>query len=353
MKKLLIVLCLLLVPVLTGCSVFDGSYVSVTPHELSPDTPGNPVVSVSEFSELYEAMEDMIHDGSTSGVIVVSGYPQSQVEPDAHRAIAQICLNDPVAAYGVGEITFELGKSGGQPAIALTVDYTHDRTELRKLKKVDTMEQGLKIITAALDQCQGRVVYRVKKYTPVDLEQAVYDYATENPNLIMEQPQVTVNLYPQTGEDRVVELKFRYQTGRDSLRTLQSQVQPVFTSAALYVSGDASALQKYSQLYSFLMERFDYQLSTSITPAYSLLCHGVGDSRAFATVYSAMCRQAGLSCQTVTGTCQGESRWWNLICVEGVYYHVDLLADSFLLRTDAEMTGYVWDYSAYPESGAE
>ena len=44
------------------------------------------------------------------------------------------------------------------------------------------------------------------------------------------------------------------------------------------------------------MERYDYRIETSITPAYSLLRHGVGDSRAFAVVYAAMCQQAGLEC---------------------------------------------------------
>ena len=50
----------------------------------------------------------------------------------------------------------------------------------------------------------------------------------------------------------------------------------------LYVSGEGEDFQKFSQLDGFLMERFDYKFETSITPAYSLLHHGVGDSRAFA-----------------------------------------------------------------------
>ena len=44
-----------------------------------------------------------------------------------------------------------------------------------------------------------------------------------------------------------------------------------------------------------------------------------------------------------------------MICDGGQYYHVDLLrsADSSRLTplTDDEMEGYVWDYSAYPETG--
>ena len=105
------------------------------------------------------------------------------------------------------------------------------------------------------------------------------------------------------------------------------------------------------------MERFDYKIETSITPAYSLLRHGVGDSRAFANVYGAMCRSAGLECLTVTGTRNGEPWTWNMICDNGIYYHLDLTRckedGSFCERAEGSMTGYVWDYSAFPESMAE
>ena len=128
----------------------------------------------------------------------------------------------------------------------------------------------------------------------------------------------------------------------------------IFASALLYVNSDASDAQKFAQLYTFLMERFDYKQETSITPSYSLLSHGVGDCEAFATVYAAMCRQAELDCDVVSGTRDGESWHWNIVREGDVYYHVDLLRCSeesgFRCRTDAEMEGYVWDYSAYPNS---
>ena len=111
-------------------------------------------------------------------------------------------------------------------------------------------------------------------------------------------------------------------------------------------------MEKYAQLSSFLTERFDYQYDTSITPSYSLLCHGVGDSRAFAVVYAAMCQRSGLDCQVVSGTRAGDAWFWNIICDDGIYYHVDLIQNSgFRKLSDQEMAGYVWDYSAYPACG--
>ena len=149
-----------------------------------------------------------------------------------------------------------------------------------------------------------------------------------------------------------MELSFTYQNSREALRQMQQQVRPVFEAASLYVSGEGSDHQKFSQLYGFLVERFDYKLETSITPAYSLLCHGVGDSRAFAEVYASMCRRVGLECLIVTGTRDGDPWTWNMVKDGEKYYHVDLLrrldSSDFREYSDGEMGGYVWDYSAYP-----
>ena len=153
------------------------------------------------------------------------------------------------------------------------------------------------------------------------------------------------------GASRVLEMRFSYQTSRDTLRSMQQNVADVFESAELYVSGDGDKWEKYAQLYSFLMERHDYTLQTSITPSYSLLRHGVGDSKAFALVYAAMCRRAGLDCETVSGTKNGEVYTWNVIADGDVYYYVDLVRCSqngrFYPARQWEMGGYVWDYSVY------
>jgi len=214
------------------------------------------------------------------------------------------------------------------------------------------MEKTKAIIRETLENCDDSVVINIQNYAELDIVQFVADYAGENPNIVMEIPQVAIGFYPEQGIRRVLELKFTYQTSRDTLRSMQSQVRRVFASASLYINQNDADAQKYAQLFNFLMERFDYKIETSITPSYSLLSHGVGDGRTFANVYGAMCRSAGLDCRTVTGTKNGEAWYWNLICDNGKYYHVDLLASSeageLVRYTDQEMTGYVWDYSAYP-----
>ena len=338
---------------LGGCTGFlDSSYVYVTPHQEQDSQTEEQIVSVSNYDSLVSTICDMVEIGTQSGIISVARYDQATVDRDMRKAIDYAMTVDPIGAYAVSDISYDLGTNAGQPAVALSITYIHDRSEIRKIQWTKNWSQAEEALKKALDNCESGIVLYLQDYEDVDFDQWVAFYAAANPERVIELPEVTANLYPDSGRERIVELKFTYQNSRDALRNMQTQVQRVFTSAVYYISSDASDSQKYSQLYAFLMERFEYKLETSITPAYSLLQHGVGDSKAFATVYAAMCLRAQLECITVTGTRAGEPWYWNIVSCDGAYYHVDLLRssenDAFALLSDQEMTGYVWDYSAYP-----
>ena len=356
MRKI-IAACLCICLLLTGCTnIFDGHYASVTPHEEPNSEVDTQAVSASDFDDLCAALQTMTRNGSPSGLISVALYPQAAVNADMRRAIRETMTFDPVTAYAVETIEFELGSSAGQPAISVQITYLHDRTEIQKIRKVTDMEDAKSRIALELNKCSTGVVLYTENYEQLDLAQWAEDYAALYPESVMETPATTVNVYPETGEERVIELKFAYQNSRDALRIMQTKVSPMFASAVLYVSGDGEMREKYAQLYAFLMERFEnYTLETSITRAYSLLIHGVGDAKAFATVYSAMCRQANLECMSVAGTRNGQAWYWNIVRDGDMYYHVDLLQcneiGTFRERTDEQMGGYVWDYSAYPACG--
>lgn len=337
---------------LGGCSWSSGSYISVTPHhEQNPGTHSDSL-SASNYSQLRALLAELTEAGTENAIINVSEYDQSILEQGMSDAVRYITTILPIGTYAIDKVDYEIGVSGGQPAISVNISYLHGRSELRRIRQAKDMDAAKALITDALDDCSDSVVIYVENYSEMDLIQLVADYAVNNPNMVMEIPEVAVGAYPEQGLRRILELKFTYETSREALRDMQEEVRRVFASAALYINRSDADSQKYAQLFSFLTERFDYKIETSITPSYSLLCHGVGDSKTFAMVYATMCRSAGLDCRIVSGTKNGEAWYWNLICIDEFYYHVDLLESSaagqFLRHLDQEMNGYVWDYSAYP-----
>lgn len=351
MKKgilLLSAVCLLL----CGCQFMDGRYASITPHEVRStfiESESNPA---SSYMELRSRLVELVSNGLESGLIYTVDYTPGVLKTEVEQAIHYVVQEHPIGSYAVKSIDFEVGTNSGQMVVALNIQYHHSRTEILQIESVADMKSAEKAIYQALDNCDVGMVLQVTDYRERDFTLLVENYAAQNPDKVMEIPQVTVSTYPETGKVRVLEIKFSYETSRDSLRSMQEQIKPLFASAALYVSEDATDFIKYSQLYSFLMERFDYEIATSITPAYSLLRHGVGDSEAFASVYACICSKAGMECMVVSGTRDAEAWYWNIVCDSGEYYHVDLLRchqdGGYRERFDSEMSGYVWDYAAYP-----
>lgn len=352
MKRLLpviLVFCLFF----TGCGWLDGSYSRVTPHQQHSSGNDSQVEVAENYLQLRTALENMISAGEESRVISARGFRQDQLGDSVDMAVRYVKSTYPVGAYAVDDISYEVGDIGGTAAVAVEITYLHGKSEIRKIRRVKNMEQAQTLIEEALSEYTPNLVMLIEEYNPADVYQMVDDFSAENPGDVMETPEVSVQTYPETGYKRVMELKFTYQSSRDSLRTMRDVVQRVFRSASLYVSHDARDSQKLSQLYAFLMERFDsYQVKTSITPAYSLLNHGVGDSTAFAEVYAEMCERVGVECMVVVGTRNGDPWCWNIVQEEGHYYHVDLLQcqsrGGFRCLTDSQMADYVWDYSAYP-----
>lgn len=350
MKKLA-VLILSVSLLLGGCSWMDGSYVHITRHQDQGPALQSETLTVSNYTELQQVIMQMVESGTTKGVIFLSEYAQTMAEDGMALIQDRLATSDPLGAYAVEHMEYEIGTNNGKPAIAVEISYRRTPMEIQQIQRVTNMEQATRAIAEAMSRVDTRVVLLIARYEDVDFAQLVNDYAQKHPDIVMEIPQVTTAVYG-TDRSRVVDLQFTYQTSRDILRQMRRQVEPVFEAAQLYVSEDATDYQKYAQLYAFLMERFDYRIQSSITPTYSLLHHGVGDSRAFAVTYAAMCRSVGLDCLVMTGTRNGEPWTWNLISLDGNFVHVDLLQctaqGSFQTHANEEMLGYVWDYSAIP-----
>ena len=351
MKKVIISI-ITVALLLSGCSSWmDGEYHSVKPHASEGNPVSDDVITVAGYNELRDALVDMIESGRQKSTIYITGFSLEDVDRYMNTAIMHVFQNSAVGAYAVDEITFESGTSGGVAAIAVDATYIHSRQEILRIKTARDMSVVKDVIAASLRNCESSVVIKVDEYIGLDVEQYVKEYVNANPHLCMELPQVSLSVYPKQGRERVLEIFLTYQNTRTDLQVMQNIVTPIFAAAELYVQSSDGDSQKYEQLFSFLMERFDYKLETSITPVYSLLRYGVGDSKAIAMVYSIMCQNADMQCQVVSGTKNGEAYYWNMICLDGVDYHVDLLRSSeegeFVLMIPDDMTGYVWDYSVY------
>jgi hypothetical protein len=356
MKPTIIAMVLALCLGLTGCnSWLDGSYASITPHAAQQTHINQGLPTVSTFQDCINFLTEMTENGRENAVFALDPANAEDILEKMDTAIRYVTGSTPIAAFTVQDISYEVGSTAGVQAVGISVSYNTNQMAIKSMHHAENSVAARTLITDALAQCKDRIVIQVKDYTYMDFDKHIREFIAKRPDAVMETPQVSIRFYPESGDVRVMDVRFSYQNQLEALRAMQNYVQPVFAAAEMNVRGEDAESAKYSRLYAFLMERNDYRIGVSNTPAYSLLRHGVGDSMAFARVYAAMCQRAGLECYVVSGSRDGAAWSWNIIRDGERYYHIDLLrADTqggFQRWSDAEMQGYVWDYSSYPACG--
>ena len=332
---------------LSGCGLFSETYVSVRSHQAGNHNGQTGQQIATSYPEIYTALVTLIGQGDASGVIVLTDMDEQVAGSYMQAAVKNVVRQDPVGAFAVEQIDYDIGTNAGRMAAAVQIHYSRSRTDIAQIKSVNNIDEAEDVISQALEQVSDSVVLRIEQYENTDFSDLVHSCWEKNPMMIMEIPQVMTAVYPQNGQNRLVELTFTYQNTRENLLKMQALVRPVFTAAELYVQGEPDQLKKFRQLSSFLIERTQYQIRSTSVPAYGLLQEGIGDSKAFACIYAAMCKQSGLECRMISGMKDGNEWYWNRVVINNRVYYIDLIegerTGQMAFRTASEMIGYQWE----------
>ncbi len=352
MGKKFCALLLLLSLTLTGCSGWmNEPFVSVTPHVEDYVQSDQPVAEVaSGYEELYDLLLGLIEDGTAHATVDVSEYT-GNLERDLRRATSRVRRENPLAAYTVTNITTAIAEVGVRHIVTMEIGYIEDLASVREMKRVWGSAGVSSQVETALKTAESRLLLEVNGYQELELEDLVRDYYMEHLDEVMELPQLTVAVYPDKGNERIVQIDFHYTHDQQTLVAMADEVQTMLTSAALYIRGQETQLARAERLGAFLRPMLT-QEGTTLTPVYSLFHDGIADSHSLAHIFRLLCRENGLECQVVNGTKDGEAYYWNILTLDGTACHVDLmdswLQDDLVPRFDDEMEVYAWEREDYP-----
>lgn len=357
---------LLLALSLTLCAcdrLVKNDYSLVTPHIEQPvaSTEAQPEelpLTASSRTELRGAVLSLIRDWTEQGVILISDY-SGDVSADLQETVLYATQEDPIGAFAVDFIDAEYD---GQSTVSVNIVFRRSSAEIDAIVTVSGNSSAYLKIQQALSAYDTSLTLRIRSYEETDFAQYIRDYCLTHPDKIIALPTVSAEVYPPEGETRILELHFTYPASRDEMRLMQSSVDTILSSAASYIRSGEGELQRAQLLYRFLTTRFQYTSAEQepTAPAYSLLCEGVAHSLSFACVFYGECVAANMDCRIVAGSKNGEAYYWNLLKIDGQYYHVDLMRsitrqeDALRLLYSPELAaeGYVWDESLYPAISA-
>lgn len=374
---------LTLLCLLCGCSFVSDSYVSVTEHydpfaykeETVPTEtetePEETLQTVGNYYALMEVLRSFVTEGVEHGQFLLDQYGGDREEAlkDAFYAIR---YEDPVGAYAIDYIEYTHTVQNSAWLVTVDAVYRRSASEIQAIQPVRGNERALNLIYETLEQAGAAITLQISGYQEEDFAADIRAYCLEHPNKMVEMPELSVAVYPESGNVRIAELHFGYRTDRDTLRSMQAEAESVLSSAERYAQYAPSDAAKLSLIYSYLTSRFSYTEDVENGSVYRLLCEGVGNSESFASVAAYLCRRVGLECLIIEGTRGAEGEElpasgddvpeedegvpyvWLIVCIDGYYYHWDVHQDALdgleecRLLLDSEMEGYVWDREAVP-----
>lgn len=353
MAKLGLAVLALVLSVLCGCSpmIYD-QYVVITPHEVEQTQDSQDYVVAQNYLSLKNALLDMVESGETTEKIRMYDYV-GDLETDFAKAAEDLLHNDALGAYALEDLEYDLAFVVSYYESAVTLTYRRTPEQIEAIERLELTSLTGRVERALAD-LETEVVVRDTFFTKFDGQAVVDAYYNQYPATCVEKPTVTVNTYPDSGYVRTVELLLTYENTVEDLTTYRADIETSVRAAEEYVRYREEQLEKLHLLYSFFNQRFVYQFEETNTPVYSFLCKGIASSQGVAKSVEIICQAMDMECYTVSGTKLGVAYAWNVLEVDGSYYHLDLQdaltrgLPELQLLVDEEMVDYQWDRDAVP-----
>ena len=115
----------------------------------------------------------------------------------------------------------------------------------------------------------------------------------------------------------------------------QSTVTQLKNLQTSLVNDSMSDYEKELVLHDYLVKNYFYdttatedgEVRESATNISDFLNTHTGVCEAYAYTFKALCNMSGIECHVISGTLEGVGHAWNLVKIDGDYYHVDVTAD--------------------------
>lgn len=350
MRRIALLLSILLL--LTGCGLVENEYYSVKPHETEAPPSLPAAVEVGDFEALRSAIVRFVKAGQEEGTIRAVDY-DGDVQEDLDLAIYEAIRVEPIGAYAVDYLNHDCTKIVNYYEIKLYITYRRTAEQIASVQMAETLQQMREQLERSLRMWDDHLAVQTPQDLQYDVSAMVREYCQNNAAKMPEVPRLTVTIYPESGETRILEIIFTYDNTHEQLRQMTQAIEESVEAAAEYVRYRTSGWGKTQLLYTYLTQRFGYSEGSTFTPVYSALCEGLADPAGLAQGFALICGKAGMECHVVTGLLDGQEHTWNIVKLDGQWRHVDLasciLSGSGLrLRTDWEMSRYYWNTLDYP-----
>ena len=153
--------------------------------------------------------------GEEDGVIRLYQYVSvtGSAASDVDAACLEVSKEDPLGAYALDYIKYDVSQSASYYQVAVTLAYTRSQEELRSVISVTGSSAIHRELLTILPNRPSQAVFRISYFTQEDsaegIRQAVVDACAQIENL-PPLADIQVQLYPDSGQQRLAEIRFTW-----------------------------------------------------------------------------------------------------------------------------------------------
>ncbi len=371
-KALAVFLALTTVLGLSGCGrLLESQYSSSNTHHTQPQ--GDPsdadmTLDAANYGQLYNAVTAFLEGGAEHGVVRISGY-DGDMESDLSRAVTTVATSTPLGAYCAYYINYNIVRRVSVYEAHVSIIYRNSPERVRDAVRCGDAQALEETMHKAILARAGTVtVYTSEEALDAQavtdaVERAYY----ENPGDILYIPDCTVDAYPETGPERLLEVKLDYQYAASTVEQRRSELLEKAREVEASAQG-GSIQEKLLSLAAFFAENVTYDESVdpsdvqarryNAMTAYGALVQQSAVGEGFAMAVKVLCDDLGIECHIIRGRLSNISHTWNLVRMDnGALYHLDCSSynGSASFRNDVQQMyyNYSWDASLYPKCEGE
>lgn len=151
------------------------------------------------------------------------------------------------------------------------------------------------------------------------------DLLSSSPELYYLNSRLTYSYSNLNGTEYISKVRFHYNMTPKELKA----ARPTYNSEVEYIASlvdpGMSEVEKALFVYDYMAALYEYDSDLIVYDAYRMMTGERGVCRAYSLAYAAVMRELGMECIMVVSNEMVHA--WNLVRVDGVWYHVDLTFD--------------------------
>ena len=334
MKRRFLALGLLLLLPLQSCStvLLNREYVTEQIHEESGFLTDTSILRADSYDSLVSAILQLVNQRAEHGIIRLYNYSED-VGADLANACLEVKRNNPLGAYAVDYITHDFSRIVSYYEVNLYITYRRTYEQIKGIVSATGSNAIKEVLQDKLKDFSPSAVLRIgyfeedEAYIRTLLEEA-YD---ATPSAAFGLPECHIELYPEKGTDRIIEVTLTYQNDQEVLLRQKEQVERIALSLTQKVKGNTTE-EVLAELYQILKQHVTYQVEGSAT-IYAALVEQKANSEGVAIAMSLLCQAADIPCKVIRGTLHGVPWVWNQVTLNGKTVEMDVVS-AFLNEAD-------------------